>query len=173
VLLIGDSITRNYYPAVEEKLKDRAFVARIATSKAIGDPALVAELAVFLSQAKFDVIHFNIGMHGWTYSEDDYRKGLPALIDTIRKGAPGAKLIWAHTTPVRKDRENGPTNARIVARNAIAKEVAVAEQIPIDDLYTLMLPLSDFFADDVHFNKGGSARMAEQVAASIEKALQR
>ena len=44
VVLIGDSITRGYYPAVEQNLAGKAYVARITTSKAIGDPALLAEL---------------------------------------------------------------------------------------------------------------------------------
>lgn len=87
VLFIGDSITRAYYAAVEGKLKGKAYCARIATSKAIGDPALPAELTTFLSEAKFDVIHFNIGMHGWEYSEDEYRRYLPDLLGAIRKSA--------------------------------------------------------------------------------------
>ena len=38
VLLIGDSITRSCYPAVEAKLKGKAYCARIATSKALDTP---------------------------------------------------------------------------------------------------------------------------------------
>ena len=34
VLLIGDSITRGYYKAVEDKLKGKAVVCRLATSRA-------------------------------------------------------------------------------------------------------------------------------------------
>jgi hypothetical protein len=49
----------------------------VATSKAIGDPALLVELATFLAEAKFDVIHFNVGMHGWDYTEQEYRQHLP------------------------------------------------------------------------------------------------
>jgi hypothetical protein len=37
VLLIGDSITRGYFKDVEEKLKGKAHVARLATSKSVGD----------------------------------------------------------------------------------------------------------------------------------------
>ena len=171
VLLIGDSITRAYYPAVETNLSGKAYVARIATSKAIGDPALLDELAVFLKQAEFDVIHFNIGMHGWAYTEEEYQQSLPQLLLTIRKYAPHAKLIWASTTPVRKDRENGATNARIARRNAIARELATAEHLAIDDLHALMLPLTELHSDDVHFNKEGSAKMATQVSSEVSKLL--
>jgi lysophospholipase L1-like esterase len=171
VLLIGDSITRSYYAAVEAKLKGKAYCARIATSKAVGDPALPRQIATFIREEKFDIIHFNIGMHGWDYSEADYRKYLPELLRTIRKSAPNAKLIWASTTPVRADRDPGPTNARIIARNQIAQRFFTARHIPIDDLWTAMKPYPQFHSDDVHFNKDGVAILADHVAAEIEKLL--
>jgi Asp-tRNA(Asn)/Glu-tRNA(Gln) amidotransferase A subunit family amidase/lysophospholipase L1-like esterase len=171
VLLIGDSITRGYYAAVEEKLKGKAYVARYTTSKAIGDPALLAEIATFAQQAKFEAVHFNIGMHGWAYSEAEYQRHFPALIAAIREAAPGAKLIWASTTPVRKDRNPGPDNQRIAERNRIAREAAAG--LVQDDLHALMSAHGDMHSDDVHFTKEGSALMADQVAATIEKALPR
>ena len=102
VLLIGDSITKGYYSQVAEKLKGKATVSRLATSKSVGDPALLAEVALVLSQTHFDVIHFNNGMHGWGYSEQDYQTHFPELLETLKKGAPDAKLIWATTTAVRE-----------------------------------------------------------------------
>ena len=171
VALIGDSITRSYYAAVENNLKGKAYCARIATSKAVGDPALAAQLTTFLSEAKFDVVHFNIGMHGWEYSEDDYRQYLPELLAAIRKGAPGAKLVWASTTPVRKDNAPGPSNERIAARNRIAREFFEKQEIAIDDLNAVMTPHNDLHKDDVHFTDEGSGIMARQVAEAILKLL--
>jgi hypothetical protein len=171
VLLIGDSITRAYFKGVEQNLRGKAYCARVATSKAVGDPALEMELHVFLSEAKFDVIHFNIGMHGWDYSEDEYRRYLPGLLKVIRKDARGAKLIWASTTPVRKDQAPGPTNDRIRARNAIAQKYFSHERIPIDDLSALMVTHPDLHSDDVHFNSEGVSIQANQVALEIEKLL--
>ena len=43
VLLIGDSITGGYGPKVADALKGKASVARLTTSKSIGDPALLAD----------------------------------------------------------------------------------------------------------------------------------
>jgi amidase len=171
VMLIGDSITRGYYTGVEEKLKGKAYVARFTTSKAIGDPALLAEIGTFLSQQQFAAVHFNIGMHGWAYTEAEYKRHFPALIEAIRKAAPSAKLIWASTTPVRKDREGGFSNARILARNRIAKEIAGAAGISLNDLHAAMSGTSLLFSDDVHFTKDGSAILAAQVAAELEKVL--
>src|ERR1700742_965094 len=71
VLLIGDSITRDYYPEVEKRLAGKALVARLATSRFPADPMLAKEIALVLDGTRFDVIHFNNGMHGWHYSEAD------------------------------------------------------------------------------------------------------
>ena len=109
VLLVGDSITRDYYKAVEDKLQGKAVVCRLATSKSLGDPALLDEVRLVLGQAKFDVVHFNNGMHGWGYTEDEYAKAVPDLVAAIRKAAPGAKLVWASTTPVRVARTSRST----------------------------------------------------------------
>lgn len=171
VALVGDSITRAYFPVVEKDLKGAAYCARIATSKAIGDPALPIELTTFLSEMNFDVVHFNIGMHGWEYSEDEYRRYLPELLAAIRKGAPKAKLVWASTTPVRKDKSPGPNNERIALRNGIAREFFEKQGIAIDDLSALMAGHNDLHKDDVHYNDEGSAILASQVAAAVEKLL--
>jgi hypothetical protein len=167
VLLIGDSITRAYYPDVEKDLAGKAWCARIATSKSVGDPALIAELTVFLQEGNFDVIHFNNGMHGWGYSEQDYRRHFLDLLATLRRCAPHARLIWASTTPVRRDHPPGPTNARIAARNAIALKFATAAGIPVDDQFALMQTHQDLHKDDVHYVPQGAAIQAEQVARTI------
>ena len=53
------------------------------------------------NECRFDVVHFNNGLHGWGYNEEEYQKHFPELVATIRKHAPKAKLTWATTTPVR------------------------------------------------------------------------
>src|ERR1051326_62694 len=77
VLLIGDSIARDYYPEVEKQLAGKAFVARLATSRFVADPVLLQEIELVLSQAPFEVILFNNGMHGWQHTEEEYRRGFP------------------------------------------------------------------------------------------------
>jgi lysophospholipase L1-like esterase len=175
VLLIGDSITRGYGPEVEQKLKGKAYVARLATSKSLGDPALLAEVALVLSETHFDVIHFNNGLHGWGYSEQEYAQAFPDLVRTLRQGAKGAKLIWATTTPVREagqlDRIS-PRTERVKARNRIAGELAAREHIPVDDLYNLVEDHPEYYGKDgVHFNAQGIAAEATQVAGKILEVL--
>src|SRR5580765_6058769 len=56
VLLIGDSIARDYYPEVEKRLDGKAYVARLTTSRFITDPVLLKEIELVLDQARFNVI---------------------------------------------------------------------------------------------------------------------
>lgn len=171
VLLIGDSITRSYYKTVEDKLNGKAIVCRLTTSKSLGDPALLDEVKLVLGQAKFDLVHFNNGMHGWGYTEEEYAKALPDLVASIRKGAPGAKLIWATTTPVRvsgKIDQFDPKTDRVKVRNTAAADVMKKAMIPINDLFALVAEKPDWFSQDgVHLNGKGSTAMGEQVATDI------
>src|SRR5260221_14048258 len=85
VLLIGDSITRAYYPEVEKHLEGKAYVARLSSSAFISDPVLLKQIEMVLGAYKFDVIHFNNGMHGWQHSEKEYEQAFPEFLKTIRK----------------------------------------------------------------------------------------
>src|ERR1035437_6076718 len=79
VLLIGDSITRGYGPRVEADLKGKAYVGRMATSKSLGDPALLQQVALVLQEQSFDIIHFNNGLHGKDYTQEEYDAALTIL----------------------------------------------------------------------------------------------
>ena len=172
VLLIGDSITRAYYPAVAKGLEGKANCYYFATSASIGDARLAPQIKENFTMigVAFDLVHFNNGMHGWGYTEDEYAKYFGEPIAQIRSAAPSAKLIWASTTPVRKDQPGGASNARIEARNAIAARM-FGGSIPIDDQHSLMKAHSDLHSDDVHFTPVGSAIQAAQVVDGIVKLL--
>jgi len=130
-----------------------------------------------LDQAKFDVIHFNNGMHGWQHSEAEYQEALPKFIKTIRTHAPKAKLTWATTTPLRDvkgvtyDTKAEYSDERIAARNAIAADVVTAQKIPIVDLNAAVRGHSEFHSDNVHFNGQGVQILATEVCAAVEKLL--
>ena len=170
VLLIGDSITRAYFPAVDKLLVGRAFCARICTSRCVGDPALLEEIAAFAHREKFDVVHFNNGMHGWANSEAFYGTAFPDFVAAIQKAAPGAKLIWTSTTAVRPDAKN-TTNDRIRERNRLALEFVSKLGIAVDDQFALTVDHPEWHSDSVHFAGKGVTAEAEQVAREIEKAL--
>jgi lysophospholipase L1-like esterase len=173
VLLVGDSITRNYYPEVQRQLADVANVYLFAASTSLGDPRLPHQLAEFsaMEAVAFQVVHFNNGMHGWTYSEQEYKAAFPSYLRAIHKIAPKASLIWATITPVRTDDKPGPTNARIEDRNSIAQSFITAAGIKVDDQHALMIHHADRHEDNVHFNAAGAAIQGQQVARSIRSSL--
>ncbi len=177
VLLIGDWIARDYYPEVEKRLAGKAFVARLATSRFVADPVLLKEIEMVLRGTRFDVIHFNNGMHGWQHSEAEYQKPFPRLIKTIRAHAPKAKLIWATTTPLRTgkdvtwDTKAEYSDERIAARNALAAQVVAARKIPTIDLNAAVRGRTEVHSDNVHFNGQGSQILAAQVCAAVAKLL--
>jgi hypothetical protein len=177
VLLIGDSITRAYYPGVEKRLAGKAYVGRLSSSAFISDPALNRQIKMMLGQYHFDIIHFNNGMHGWQHGEAEYDAAFPKLLATIKAGAPDARLIWASTTTLKESPHLPPgdqtqaSDERIAARNEIALKHVQPAGIAVDDLYRVSLGHPEYHSDNVHFNDQGVALQAAQVAASIEKAL--
>jgi len=174
VLLVGDSISLGYFGAVTEGLKGIANVYLFASSACSGDARLEEQLREYFRMVgvRFSVIHFNNGMHGWGYGEQQYAAGLPDLIATLRTWAPGAKLIWTSTTPVLHDSTvNHATNARIEARNKLAAEVVSREGISIDDQHELMLQHQELHDGDIHFTASGSAIQAKQVSTIIRGSL--
>ena len=174
VLLIGDSITRGYYPAVAASLKDVANVYLFATSASSGDPRLADQIrgSFKMTGLSFAVVHFNNGMHGWGYTEQQYASGLPEMLGVIRTGAPTAHLIWATTTPIRKEAlPSGAANTRIDTRNDRAAELMSREHVITDDQHALMLQHTDLHSDDVHYTPAGSTLQAQQVAAQIRPLL--
>lgn len=175
VLLLGDSITRNYFPQVSTDLAGIANVYLMASSTSIGDPRLAHQIAEFaaIENVQFRVVHFNNGMHGWGYSESQYKAAFPQFLHAVRKlvGRKGA-LIWANSTPVRKDVIDGATNARVEERNAIALGLVKGAGIPLDDQHALMAQHRDLYEDDVHFNPEGANIQGDQAASMIRAALQ-
>jgi lysophospholipase L1-like esterase len=178
VLLLGDSLSRNYFPQVTRDLAGVANVYLMASSTSVGDPRLPRQIREFaaMENVPFRIVHFNNGMHGWGYTEGQYKAAFPEFLRTVRslvaKNAGGTSaLIWANITPVEPNAFNGASNSRIDARNAIARSFIDAAHIPIDDQHALMLQHQNLHQDTVHFNTAGSNLMGDQAAATIRSQL--
>jgi acyl-CoA thioesterase-1 len=178
VLLIGDSISIGYTAPTRELLAGKANVHRIPEN---GGPTTtgVAKIKRWLGDGKWDVIHFNWGLHDLKLGTgahqvpiDQYEKNLRALVKTLR--GTGAKLIWASTTPVPDGKLNPPRkNSDVLEYNRVAKKVMDESGVAIDDLYAFAQPRLATIQRpvNVHFTPAGSRALAGQVAAAIEKAL--
>lgn len=101
LLLVGDSIARSYFGTVEQTFEGRYQCARLCTSTCVCDESFNRELSLLLDEYPFAVLHFNNGLHGGGYDLATYRAGLERTWDFIATHAPGARCIWADSTPVR------------------------------------------------------------------------
>ncbi|MEO6789084.1 MAG: SGNH/GDSL hydrolase family protein [Chthoniobacteraceae bacterium] len=171
VLLIGDSVSRGYTQAVRKDLAGKANVHR-APANCGPTASGLKNLDVWLGAGKWDLIHFNFGIHDRATAPDIYEKNLEELVTRLK--ATGAKLVWASTTPIPPDTKDGDkAPAAIVEKNKIAARVMQKNGVLIDDLYAWMLPDLAKFQNpkDVHFNGAGYERLAQRVARVIETAL--
>jgi len=174
VLLLGDSITRNYFSQVTKDLGGIANVYLLSSSTSVGDARLPRQIAEFaaLQGVSFAVVHFNNGLHGWGYSEAQFKSGFPIFLQAVQRLAGSGRLIWTTITPVKAEASNGATNSRIDARNQIARAFVEAERIAIDDQHALMAQHAELYQDTLHFNMAGSAIMGAQAATTIRRALE-
>jgi lysophospholipase L1-like esterase len=171
VLLIGDSVSRGYTLAARKALAGKANVHRAPENCGPSANGL-KKLDIWLAGEKWDVIHFNFGIHDRATPPADYRQRLEALVTRMK--ATGAKVVWASTTPVPPDTKDGPKAAEaIVEKNRIAAEVMEKNGVAIDDLYTFITPHLTKVQNpkDVHFNNDGYDLLGKQVAAVITQAL--
>ncbi len=170
VLLIGDSVSRGYTQAVRRALAGKANVHRAPAN--CGPTSLgVRKIDVWLGDGKWDVIHFNFGIHDRNTPLPDYTQRLEQLVATMKPT--DAKLIWASTTPIPNMPSKKQTAASIVKRNEAAAELMKKHGVAIDDLFAAVTPhLAELQnRNDVHFNGKGYEFLGRQVAASIETVL--
>jgi acyl-CoA thioesterase-1 len=182
VLLIGDSISIGYTLPVRSLLEGKANVHRIPEN---GGPTSngIEKIDGWLGDGKWGVIHFNWGLHDIKLDTngvhqvpaDSYERNLRELVKRIK--ATGARLIWASTTPVPEGKLSPPRRpGDEVAFNAIALRVMKENGVAaVDDLYSFALARLPNIQQpaNVHFTAEGSKALAEQVAASILRALER
>lgn len=171
VLLIGDSVSRGYTQATRKLLAGKANVHRAPEN--CGPTANgLKKIDVWLGTSKWDVIHFNFGIHDRATPAADYTKRLETLLTRMK--ATGANVIWATTTPVPPDTKDGPIAAtQIEEKNKIALEVMKRNSVAIDDLNAFITPhlAKAQNPKDVHFNSEGYELLGSEVARSIEAAL--
>ncbi len=181
VLIIGDSISMGYTKPVQALLAGVADVERIPEN---GGPTIngLAHMEKWLASGKWDVIHFNFGLHDLKIMPDgkhqveveQYANNLNVIVQRL-KGT-GAKLIWATTTPVPEGKLDPPRHSGDAPiYNAAALPVMEANHVAIDDLYSFALPrLAEIQQhENVHYNEAGYEALAKQVAASIQDALKK
>jgi lysophospholipase L1-like esterase len=188
VLILGDSISIGYTPEVTRLLAGHAAVSR---PKANCGSTLtgLANVEKWLGDGRWDVIHFNWGLHDLCYRHPDskvqgnrdkvngkqavppaeYERNLETLVARLQRT--GARLVFANTTVV-PEGEAGRFTGDEVKYNAIAERVMKRHGIPVNDLHALTRAFGPELGKgpgDVHFTPAGYARLAAEVAAAVKR----
>lgn len=170
VLLIGDSILKGYYQNVSDGLENMAGVDQWVTPLHLNSEPLMERLIENITRREYAVIHFNIGLHGWQEGRIPKGQYVPLMtkyVETIKKHAPEASIVWASTTPVTEmdvAQLNTEINPIIVARNKLAADVMNEKGVVINDLYGLLYDkLHLARLDRFHWNGEGYQLMADQI----------
>ena len=188
VLIIGDSISIGYTLPTRALLQGKVNLHRIPTN---GGPTTkgLMEIDKWLGKRKWDLIHFNWGLHDLKYMGKDgtnlvpkekggvvqvpladYEKNLEKLVGRMKKSA--KQLVWRNTTPI-------PLGSRAryvgdaVKYNQAAARVMKKHKIPTLDLFS---PSKQNMKDwmrvaNVHYHPDGSQALAELVAKDTLKRL--
>jgi len=178
VLLIGDSIVGGYRKDTIAALAGKAYVDVWAnpycqsthTNKVLAD---------VLTHGPYDVVHFNMGLHGW--QEGRIKPGtfeplMKAYVEVIRTKLPNAKLIWASSTPVTvKDKPadlDPEANPAIIEQNRMAAKVMAEMQVPVNDFYSLLVDKRSLARGDrFHWTPPAYKLLADMCIESLLKAL--
>lgn len=169
VLLIGDSVSRAYTQTVRKELGGKANVHRAPAN--CGPTATgLKKIDVWLGDGKWDIIHFNFGIHDRNTPIADYTDRLGQLISRMKET--GATLVWANTTPL-PGVPGKFTAASVIERNEAAAEIMAKHDIVIDDLFGAISPrlVELQNPDDCHFNGEGNTFLGVTVARFLEPLL--
>jgi hypothetical protein len=146
VLLIGDSILNGYLGRVTKALEGKAYVDAWVNPYA-QSPYTNKLLGEVLEHGPYDVVQFNMGLHGWQpgrVKEGTFEPLMKEYVQIIRTKFPKCTVIWASSTPVTvKDKPteiDAEINPIIVDQNERAARVMGELNVPVNDFYALLAP---------------------------------
>lgn len=173
VLLIGDSITNGYQEKVRALLEGICYVDFLATSYAIDMPIYHKLVAMFVADSRYDLIHFNNGLHGIHIGKRMYKSRVKKLLQKIS----GEKTVLLATTTIvyqpNSKRKDGAWMKRVRERNEAMKELSEELGYEMDDLYKVSteIPFDKRYEDGTHYLPSGYEVLAQAVAECIKNAL--
>lgn len=196
VLILGDSISIGYTPFVKELLKYVAVVSRPilkdgSNENCAGTTNGVKNIDRWLGDTKWDVIHFNFGLHDIKHVDPitgknsnnpndpqqadlkQYKKNLKEIVEKLK--ATNAKLIFATTTPYPETVSKPLRKPGMPQKyNRVAVKIMNKNNIVINDLYSFILPRMNELQrpNNVHFKPEGYNALARKVVERITEALE-
>jgi len=179
VLLIGDSILGGYKKHVIEALRGKAYVDAWVNPHCQSEHTNTL-LARVLDQGPYDVVHFNMGLHGWQEGRikpGAFKPLTRAYVEVIRKKLPDARIIWASSTPVtvrgKPSQLEPEINPVIVEHNRMGAEVMADLKVPVNDFYSLLADKLELARGDrFHWTPPAYAILARMVTQSVLRELE-
>lgn len=178
VLLIGDSILNGYLRPVTAALDGKAYVDAWVNpyAQSLHLNKLLSEV---LANGPYDVVHFNMGLHGWQkgrIKDGTFEPLTKAYVEVIKTALPKARIIWASSTPVTV--KGKPTeldteiNPIIIEHNRMAAKVMAECAVPVNDFYALLAPKLEWArGDQFHWKTEAYQVLARNAADAILREL--
>jgi len=131
-------------------------------------------LEAYLADVKYDVIHFNNGLHSLVTDTQAWKQSLRETFALIRERQPQAKLVWCSSTPLTDAGKTAKVRELNAAAAEVLKEPAQAG-IAVDDLFAKLDPLDRKanWCDMYHHKAPVRAKEGEWVAQSVLTALRK
>lgn len=189
VLLIGDSISIGYTLDVRRELKGKANVFRPPTNCGPTTTG-VAKIDEWLGDRKWDLIHWNHGLHDLKFMGpngqnladpkastshpqvpiDEYAANIEKLARRIKQSA--NVVVWRETTPVPEGAAGRVVGDSARYNAAAAEAIATVGGIQTDPFFAFSDSISQHQRPaNVHYTPEGSKRLGKHVADVVEKAL--
>ena len=185
VILLGDSIRKQYQNAVRAQLKGKATVWTPKENCA-HTAFTIAHLDKWVKGRNAAVVHINVGLHDLfinartdrpRHSLDVYAKNLKTIFSKLKE-LTDAEIVFALTTPVDEERQATSKtygrvvrrNPEVVAYNLKAAEIARATGVRINDIHSTVLSPgveTTVSGDGVHLSPKGVRLATKQVAQCI------
>ena len=185
IVCIGDSIRMGYAPTVARELSGWGEVLGIGDTQGGHTRNVLEHLREWALDVDPDIVHVNAGLHDMARDPgadpvhrvplEEYGVNLRQIF-TILRGETGGIVLFALTTPVdlaRQEAVDYPcyrTEEDVIAYNAAARAAAAACDIPVLDLYQVVVDhgAAQLLGEDgVHFTDEGAAVLGEAVADFI------
>lgn len=194
VLLYGDSISIGYTSMARKTLEDKVTVFRLFKNGGSSHQFIsnmdVMYNAMFQPHLKkgwsfkWDLIHFNVGLHDLKYlkgkhlnkkgqqvsSISEYKTNLDAICKYMITKFPKATLVFATTTPVPENAKGRFIGDSVKFNRAAMEVLAIYPDIVINDLYSFTKPNMEQWAQapgNVHYNDLGKTEQGKKVAQII------
>ncbi len=178
VLLIGDSILNGYQAKATRLLAGKANVDLWVNpyNQSAHVNKLLGEV---LDNGPYDVVVFNMGLHGWQpgrIKPGTFEPLMKGYVEVLKTKLPKAKLLWASSTPVTvkgaPSEINQEINPNIVEQNRLAAKVMAEMGVPVVDFYGLLVEKRELARGDMfHWTSPAYDLIAQAAVDAILREL--